>query len=74
MNRYLNSDNQVILKKDSVRNTCGLCGNNNKDPNDEFFARFKNDSPVSSINAFGNRFGMRNSLAPSRYRLGLSVL
>ncbi|XP_063692420.1 kielin/chordin-like protein [Bolinopsis microptera] len=45
---------QVILKKDSARNTCGLCGNNNKDPNDEFFARFQNDSPVSSLNAFGN--------------------
>lgn len=44
---------QVILPPDSARNTCGLCGNNDKDNTNEFQARFSNvDS--DNINTFGN--------------------
>jgi len=45
---------QIILDKDSTRNTCGLCGNNDQDPNNEFYARFALEDQSSSINAFGN--------------------
>lgn len=45
---------QVILGEDSVRNTCGLCGNNDKDPNNEFMARFQNTEAGDSVNLFGN--------------------
>eukprot|EP00116_Pleurobrachia_bachei_P006218 sb/3466480/ len=44
---------QVILPPGSTRNTCGLCGNNDKDNTNEFQARFSNvDS--DNINTFGN--------------------
>lgn len=45
---------QVILPEGSDRNTCGLCGNNDQDPDNEFFARFEVEDQSDSINAFGN--------------------
>lgn len=57
---------QVILPADSTRNTCGLCGNNDKNPDNEFYARFQNQNEADSINEFGNSWEIdRLDVCPS---------